>query len=79
MSFYGLIEKIEFRELIEEARKTKLNDALSRLKDFDPMNEIFYRNAMPVDTPKVVIKKRRNKLYMKKQEKELKKLLDTSF
>lgn len=79
MSFYGLIEKIEFRELIEEARKTKLNDALLRLKDFDPMNEIFYRSAMPEDTPKIVIKKRKNKLYMKKQEKELKKFLEASF
>ena len=75
MSFYGLIEKVEFQELIKEAKKSQMKDALSKLKEFDPMNELFYRSAMPDDTPKVVIKKRRNKLFMKKQEKELKRLL----
>lgn len=75
MSFYGLIEKIEFQELINEAKKSQMKDALLKLKEFDPMNELFYRSAMPDDTPKVVIKKRKNKLFMKKQEKELKRLL----
>lgn len=75
MSFYGFIEKAEFQSLIREAKKSCMKDALLRLKNFDPMNELFYRSAMPDDTPKALIQKRLNPLRLKKEEKELKRLL----
>ena len=75
MSFYGLIEKAEFNEIIEDAKKLHLKSAIKKLKSFDSMNEQFFSAAMPDDTQKIVVKKRINKLKLKKQEKELKRLL----
>lgn len=75
MDFYGLVEKIEFQGLIKQAKKSCMNEALKKLKEFDPMNETFFKAAMPETTPSVLIKKRTNKLLLKKREKELKRLL----
>ena len=75
MSFYSLIEKNEFKGLIKEAKKATLKNALLKLKQFDPMNETFFKEMMPDSAPKILIKKRVNKLLLKKREKELKKLL----
>ena len=77
MEFWGLIEKTELNKIIKEAKRSCVNDALKRLKEFDPMNETFFKYAMPNDTPNLLIKKRvtTNKLLLKKREKELKKLL----
>ena len=75
MDFYGIIEKVEFKGLIKEAKKSCLNSALERLKNFDPMNEVFYQEMMPESTPKSLVKKRTNKLLLMKQTKELKRLL----
>lgn len=76
MDFYNLSEKIEFRSLIKKAKEVKLNEALEKLKNFDPMNEMFFKACMPVGTPKHVTKKRLNKLLLKNREKQLKRLLD---
>lgn len=75
MDYYGLVEKIEFKELIKEARKSCMKDALDKLKNFDAMNEVFYREMMPNSAPKILIKKRMNKLRLMKEAKELKRLL----
>lgn len=75
MDFYGLIEKVEFQGLIKQAKSSCMKEALAKLKQFDPMNETFFQAAMPEDTPKVLIKKRTNKLLLMKRAKELKRLL----
>ena len=74
MDFYGIVEKNEFQSIINEAKKTCVQDAIRRLKDFNPMNETFFGALMPEGTPKPIIKKRTNKFLLKKREKELKRL-----
>ena len=80
MSFYSLIsmdisEKAKFQVLIKQAKKSRMEEALQKLREFDAMREDFFKAAMPEDTPQVVIRKRTNKLLKKKREKELKRLL----
>ncbi len=80
MVFYSLIstdilDKSDFKKTINQAKKDCLKEALAKLRQFDAMNETFFKAAMPNDTPIVAIRKRTNKLLKKKREKELKKLL----
>ncbi len=58
MDFYGIIEKNEFDILIKRARKTCIKDALIKLKEFEAMNQTFLKEAMPDNTPDILIKKR---------------------
>ena len=75
MDFYGLIEKTEFESIIKHAKKTCMNEALSKLKEFEPMNQSYFKALMPEGTPDVLINKRVNKLKAMKHQKDLKKLL----
>ncbi len=80
MVFYSLIstdilDKAGLKKVINQAKKDCLKEALAKLREFDAMNETFFKAAMPNDTPIVAIRKRTNKLLKKKREKELKKLL----
>jgi len=80
MVFYSLIqsdiiEKNDYKRVVEKAKRDCLDIAVQKLKEFDAMNESFFKAAMPDDTPDVVIRKRTNKLLRKKREKELKRLL----
>ncbi len=75
MNFYSLIEKAEFDGLIKQAKKSCMKEALAKLKDFEPMNQSYFKALMPEGTPDVLINKRVNKLKMKKRQKDLKRLL----
>ncbi len=80
MGFYSLIsmditEKADLKRVVNQAKRNCLNEALIKLREFDAMNEDFFKAAMPDDTPVVAIRKRTNKLLRKKREKELKRLL----
>ncbi len=75
MDFYGYIEKVEFESMIKDAKKVCINEALAKLKNFDPMNETFFKAAMPDNTPRALIKKRTNKLARMKHKKDLKKIM----
>lgn len=74
MSFISLIsmdisEKAKFQVLIKQAKKSRMEEALQKLREFDAMNEEFFKAAMPDDTPQVAIRKRTNKLLRKKERK----------
>lgn len=80
MGFYSfisedIIEKNDLRKVVNQAKEIYLKKALIKLREFDAMNEDFFKAAMPEDTPIVTIRKRTNKLLRKKREKELKRLL----
>ena len=77
MDFYGLIEKTELESIINQAKKKCINNAVSRLRNFDPMNETFLSALYPENTPKPLIKKRTNKLLKMKLKKDLKRMLNS--
>ncbi len=83
MGFYSfisndIIDKIDIEKIVKQAKIDKLHEAAKKLGEYEPVNEEFFEAAMPVDTPKIVNKKRVkkvNKLKMMCMEKRMKKML----